>query len=355
MSKLDFNLISRFRERINKNGLVFHMYSNVSGKNKWSIICSAMDWIETCIDGIDTSLLEMESNNSASIKLMTFIMCIDVLSEAVAQLHRVFFNCDTCPFLGDNSVFQKEIDDNEYWKEIRAAFAAHPTNLKGKEKGERLFASWSGIFGNGDFSVIVYSNKPDKHITQCFSIIISQLMSFAEKRYMYLTKLLTIIDQNESAYCEHWKSVPIDLISKDICTSISNLITENANRFNNDNYQYRLKEIYSAFAIEPNDDKNRQLLIEYQEALWVELKEIRTILQNMDTEAVFNQINDICDSRYSYPNEHIFDYEKGGLNWAISRIKEPLGAIVNFDAIGSTNELQVLVRAGWWKYNLSLG
>ena len=71
---------------------------------------------------------------------MTFIVCIDVLWEAIQQLHRVLFNTQEIPFVEEKSVFRHklfETTDNEYFKTIRACFATHPVNLKDDFSGER--------------------------------------------------------------------------------------------------------------------------------------------------------------------------------------------------------------------------
>lgn len=43
-------LISQFRKRVNKNNYVLTKYRNIDGKNKWSCICSCMDWISVAIE-----------------------------------------------------------------------------------------------------------------------------------------------------------------------------------------------------------------------------------------------------------------------------------------------------------------
>ena len=35
----------QFRDKVNENDLVYHIYRNRDGKDQWSIICSAMDWM----------------------------------------------------------------------------------------------------------------------------------------------------------------------------------------------------------------------------------------------------------------------------------------------------------------------
>lgn len=85
--KMDRKLFDVFREKVNEHDLVFQMYHDRNGKDQWSIICSAMDWIEVVIDEIDEKKLSRENDNASSVKIMTFINCIDVLWEAIQQLH----------------------------------------------------------------------------------------------------------------------------------------------------------------------------------------------------------------------------------------------------------------------------
>lgn len=56
---MDSKLIDLFREKVNNNGadFVLHRYRNNNGKNQWSIICSAMDWISVVVGEIDVRKL----------------------------------------------------------------------------------------------------------------------------------------------------------------------------------------------------------------------------------------------------------------------------------------------------------
>ena len=102
---MDSKLIDLFREKVNNNGadLILHRYRNNNGKNQWSIICSAMDWISVVVGEIDVRKLSKKNNNDSSIRVMTFIVCIDVLWEAIQQLHRVLLNTENIPFVNEKS------------------------------------------------------------------------------------------------------------------------------------------------------------------------------------------------------------------------------------------------------------
>lgn len=91
-----------------------------------------MDWIDVVVDAIDIRNVPIKNDNDASVNVIAFIHCIDILWESIKQLHRVFFNIDDIPFSEETTVFREKIfeaTDNDYFKTIRACFAAHPVNL----------------------------------------------------------------------------------------------------------------------------------------------------------------------------------------------------------------------------------
>ena len=345
-------LINAFRDKINEYDLILHIYRNYKGKNKWNTICSAMDWIQVGVSGVDLSSLDHTNTDQASVKVITFLSCIDVMWEGIQQLHRVFYDTTAIPFTDDKSIFKRDIDDNRYWKEIRAAFAAHPTNLDGTVKGEKRFASWSGGgFGkSGDFSVIVYSNDPQKNY-EFFDISFKEIMDFATKRYDYLNILMKRTDVIIYEWCEKWRNTPIVLSGKDL-VDISTLLKENVNRLDNDYYEYRLEAIKSAFEVEINGEKNTNVVNEFREALKIEIQMIYQILQNMELDFEYEPVDDgIGDLAYHYENQQIFEPGKGMLSWAVAKLRKPIGKYVDLGTWETIEELQILVRTGWWMYN----
>lgn len=76
---MDNTLINQFRECVNEHDIVFNLYHRHSEKNKWNIICSAMDWITVSIDGIDPDSLIIKNTNQASIRYMSFILLLSKL------------------------------------------------------------------------------------------------------------------------------------------------------------------------------------------------------------------------------------------------------------------------------------
>ena len=244
---MDKEIIKRFRDEVNAQDLVLQMYRNYAGKNYWNIICSAMDWIDVVVEMIDIKNVSKKNDNDSSIKVMTFIMCIDVMWEAVQQLHRIFFDTSTIPFADNTEVFCHKLfqaSDNDYFKTIRACFAAHPINLNdhftGNKQKERRYASWSGGgFSSGDFSVMLYSNQPDKDAL-FLDIYFDELLKFAEQRYAYLNTISTKIVWQREQYLNSWKSIKIERTGS-LDEQILVLIKEAKQRFDNDYYNYELK------------------------------------------------------------------------------------------------------------------
>lgn len=347
--KLDEQLIIDFRKLISENDIIVHIYCDYNGRNKWNAICSAMDWIEVAVTGIDTETLLYENTNQASIRFITFVCCVDILWEGICQLYRVLYDTSDIPFSDERSIFRKEVSDNAFWKEIRAAFAAHTTNLDGtiKQGKEKRFASWSGGgFGTKDFSVIVYSSDPHKDV-EFFDISFEEIFEFISKRYTYLYELGKKAEENVAQYCNQWRKKPI------LNDSISTLRNENKNRLENDYINYRLDIIENVLSTKSANEQNRNLLSAYGEVLRLELQEIKKVLQTMDLHHEFCATNDSPKSDYIYPNKFIFEPDKGMIDWAVNRLKEPLGHVVAFDEIENLSELRALVRAGWWRYRQS--
>ena len=87
---MDKEIIKRFRDEVNAQDLVLQMYRNYAGKNYWNIICSAMDWIDVVVEMIDIKNVSKKNDNDSSIKVMTFIMFIDVMWETEDDSRRSF-------------------------------------------------------------------------------------------------------------------------------------------------------------------------------------------------------------------------------------------------------------------------
>lgn len=94
-------LIKDFREKVNED-FVFEKYKNVNGKNHWNIICSCMDWIDVAVSFIQDYGSDTKNIDVLSMDTYSYISSIDIIHEAVTQLHRVFIPNQSIPFKGKN-------------------------------------------------------------------------------------------------------------------------------------------------------------------------------------------------------------------------------------------------------------
>lgn len=284
---LELRLIDEFREAVNENDFAYFRYSNNNDKNQWNCICSAMDWITVAVEHL-AGYPQKGVHNLRSIEMYSYIASVDIIVEAVQQLHRVIFSTDKQLFGKDTDCFpQNEFNKNDldYFKTIRSCFGAHPVNLdepgKESDKSMRRFASWSGEnFGSNDFSVILYSNQiGEKDIL--LSIDMKQVFAFAQKHYEYLWKLTYELKRQYVAFCVEMKAKRF-CCAGDALSRLYTLRTECKDRLNNDYYRTIIDELILIFETSITCENNRAMVRTYQRALEALIDEIYHNLQEMN-------------------------------------------------------------------------
>ena len=362
---MDRSLISKFRDEVNDQDLVIQMYHNRNGKALWNIICSAMDWIDVVVDSIDIHKLSWGNNHDASIKMMTFIVCVDVLWESIQQLHRVIFDVKDIPFQADTSIFKHKLfptTDNNYFKTIRACFATHQINLcdqfSGNGRKEKRYASWSGgVTKSGDFAVTLYSNDPEQK-PLIMDIYFNELLDFAKTRYNHLQTIMVEIKRQKEEYFDYWRKQVIP-ISDDPLEQITILTHEVQQRYySSDYYKYELEKLRVIFSTDITNSENKKIVENYKAALLTEIKDLHTNLQKMTcTELNSKQsINDSYPSSCHYAYSKLSDTVYGNGNPALIYVESfetYLKDWINFSEICSIEELYTVVCAGFFALNTS--
>ena len=282
--------ILAFRERVNRHDFVLNKYRDYNGKNLWGCICSAMDWITVAVSFFEahpTPEITADNDDLSSVNVYTYISCIDMVFEAVKQLHKIFVNPNGIPFHGEKTVFKKNIyceDDNRYFKMLRACFGAHPVDLKdyfSKPEKEQRFASWSGgHFSSQDYGVILYSITPGEQDIP-LDVDFEELGAFLARTYAYLDKLIAVIDADEQEHIACWQATEIQQ-STDICTQLRILSEENKKRLNNEYYKYVIDSLSIIFASEISNPNNARAVEQYRDRIRPAVDELLYALQKMD-------------------------------------------------------------------------
>lgn len=359
---LDKNLIFDFRDQINSNDwALFHYRKN---RDRWGCICSAMDWIDVSVDYLNCHPLSSNGGNQ-SIEFFSCIACVDILVEAIEQLHRVIFSTPKRVFQHDNDCFPNnpfKMDDRDFFKTLRACFGTHPVNLDDpfhpKSKKQKRFASWSGGFvGPGDFSVILYSNRLNKsNIT--LGIKYSEIESFAKKYYYYLPQLSTQLDQQYKDFCNEMQHTSFECTGTPI-KRLRILQKESKKRLNNEYYNCTIEELIDIRKTRITCKDNKKMANQYFEFLDRVIDEIYFNLQNM---TLIDLKNDRTPYEYHLPLPNGWMYWVGKLSEVRSGYGYPLGLLVKeierifgncfvFD-YKDIQELYVLVKASLYQLSL---
>lgn len=287
-------LLVRFRERVNRNNYVLNKYRNINGRNKWSCICSSMDWISVATTYLSDHPIPIQNGNDdlTSVNVYTYISCVDMVFEAIKQLHRVFVSEKSVPFEGESGIFTENEhckDDNDYFKLIRSCFGAHPVNLNdyftSDGTKEKRFASWSGgHFSRRDYGVILYSNIPGvKDIF--FDISFAEVDSFLVRTYSYLNDLIKLIDEDEELAKQALRGKIVEY-TEDPIRQLQILDQENKTRYNNDYYNFAIEELKLIFGFQITDTRNQDKVTRYREAIRPAIDDLREALQEMSLDEI---------------------------------------------------------------------
>ena len=183
------------------------------------------------------------------------------------------------------------MDDNTYFKHIRATFGAHPVNLN--DKSGQWFASWpyKDSMDEYDFQVRLYSNKP-KQEDITFGIKFNELNNFLNLRYSYLNNLIEMINNQYNNYILEKKERIIST-DKNIIKQLEILHEEAKDRLNNDYYVYALIDLSKIFNTQLSP--SHALEKKYKKELKKVVDEIHRNLQNME-------IVDLSTDKILYPD-----------------------------------------------------
>ena len=321
---IDSNKISNFRDLINSNSnFIFEKYQNKNGKNLFNLVCSCMDWLTVSVRHLESQPEKSDNIDTRAMQMFSLISSIDLVSESIFQLHRVFINPKTLPFPNDRECFKNRLfdneDDNTYFKSIRACFGAHPVNLKNTDS--RRFASWpfDSHMSNSELTVHLYSNKVgESDLTMHLNS--QELIQFLIKRYNYLdvisSEINIIFKEFKKSLCTkiiHDKTEPLEMLY--------GLKEESKLRLNNDYYNGIINDLIIIFETNVCDIQLKEIESDYKESLKPLIAEIKYNLQNM-------LINDLLNSKILSPKSELvkeLSYELGKFySWVYSTKNDPL-------------------------------
>jgi hypothetical protein len=354
---LNENHIGGFRNLVNSNSFyILHKFRNQEGKNKWNIICSAMDWITVSVDNYNSYNLERTKDiNKYCMDVYYYISLIDIITESINQLHRVLTGSLNTPFKGEKIIFNNndQKDDDEYFKHIRAIFGAHPVNLN--KNNERWYASWpfKSHFGDYDLEVFLYPLNTDRDSMR-FGIYIEELKRYAERRYNYLLKLKNLINKDYANYIEKCKNRTINFKGNNLSVALL-LKKEHIHRLPNDYIDMMIDDVIEYLGVEITNSINEELYFEFMQKVNKVLEDLKVAVQSLDYEEreSYGLLDYDFPVNYTYEFSKYFEYLGGKFDslsdYFFSVIKEYLKNIVEIDSTMSNEEQKLLIVAALQK------
>jgi hypothetical protein len=268
-----------------------------------------MDWITVSIRFLQDAPELSDNIDVRVMQMYSFISAIDIVAESITQLHRVFIGHKNLPFNGDKTIFKDKLferDDNDYFKQIRACYGAHPVNLDPhNSKQKRYFASWpfnGRKTGKADLDVRLYSNNHEED-DLTLSLKSDELISFLTSRYEYLD---VIFDEIKKLFSDFKK----DYSKKSITANgsplevLQELAKEASVRLDNDYYHEIISDLIIIFRTSLDGEEHKLEEGKFKESLLPLIEEIKVNLQTVDIKDLEHHslvyIDSTLDSELSY-------------------------------------------------------
>jgi len=352
---LEKKLISNFRDFvIDKSDYFIHNYKNQKGKNRWNIICSAMDWITVGVENINT--IEFKSNNTSELykDILLLISMTDVILESVTQLSRVIPDA-TNHIVTSNNIFSRNdfCDDLKHFKHTRAVFGAHPVNLNpSQNKDDRWYAAWpyQGYDYNYDLQAYLYPLDTDEEM-KIFGVNIEEIENYSKLIYGNLVKLQECISLEFENYIKRLNKVTIEY-SGNVLEDINLASDKVKQRLPNTYIESRLNEIKLYFNTISTLDVNKDVVNFFLRQVEVAFENIKESIQKLDYSDVEDDkiFSPTVPQEYQYEFNEYFSVLEGEYvlheHQYFETISNVLGDYVSIRNEMTYNEKKLLINAG---------
>lgn len=357
------SILNEFREFVNDNiDYMVDVYADKHGRNQWNCICACMNWIEVALDNISNIEYDEKNINIKCMQAYLYISAIDLIWESVQQLNRVVFPNTPIPFKDDTKVFKNKLDinDNEYFKHLRAIFGAHPVNIKNPKntRETQYFANWPGedLFGDDDLMCSLWSaDAKAKDIRIGFKF--TQLDEFLNIRYEYINVLKDKLSEDINKYYKKMRKIKIES-SDDIRVQLDILKSELEVRKTDDYYNGIIDDLIEFFNSKRIISSNNPVITRYLEELQEVVDELKHNIQAM----IFTELESDSIIHLKYPKEifynltKVYDYYNNyginidNYNFYIKPIAEFLKDYVEITYDMSYEECLLSINAGLFEY-----
>ena len=331
--------------------------------DKWNIICSAVHWFRTVENYLTSeNLLKEDSTDYNWGEVYLFLSAVDIIIEGINDVNKIAKNNEKARlFYKNNEIFKdKEKDDWEYFKNIRAIFGAHPTKLK--DNKEYIVSTYptpynsivdrlSGKSRGWDYYTLLWKKEKSKSWEQLsFGFKFEDVERYLDKCINYLDVIYKDFLDMIYDYKKELSKCKIQQIDKPI-KQLNILLKEDKNRLNG-RYEFVIKDIKMLLTTKITDKQNRKIYEKYKNILINQIPYLYNALQHPEKIENINEVENIIDSKVEYFTKNssyyytkLYEYWNNGdmemilINHFRDRIK-PFN-----DNISNIRELYCLVKA----------
>lgn len=336
--KLDIQLNRKLRDKVNEinnfsvdKTAKFQFPSDKRGNkqesNAFNCICAALDRIDDLVEHCNA--LDLTQSQEGTFALCDLFNYGQTLIDCITKIGEVYgAKYDSS---NDISSFHQqgatgEGNDEKYFKYLRSLCSVHPleTSAHKEYQGDqpewcpyiniaesaasRLLSCHDETLSKADFIARVYRN--DMEFSKHIPIYIKQIFHYIKKRYKFINKIISAIDEYNSNQIKTLKCTHILLPSE--CATYDDYLTnlEKEIHIRCGRWEYQAKTWRAIFKTHYDDELNETALSAYKEELKKGITKVHTKLQAMD----FLDEDFVCDAiddrSIEQLNEYHYEMEK---------------------------------------------
>lgn len=279
--------------------------------DKWNIICSAVHWFRTVESYLNSENLLKENKEDYNWgEVYLFLSSVDIVIEGINDINKIAKDNEKARlFYKSSEIFKdKEKDDWEHFKNIRAIFGAHPTKLK--DNNEFIVSTYPtpynslpdklyGKVKNWDYYTLLWKKDKKKSWEQLeFGFSFKDIEKYLDKCINYLDNIYNDFLVMINAYKKELSKIKIQKIDKPI-KQLNVLIKEDEKRLNG-RYNVGIKDVKMLLNIKITDKQNRKLYEKFKNVLINQIPYLYNALQNPEKVENINEVENIIDSKVEY-------------------------------------------------------
>lgn len=279
--------------------------------DKWNIICSAVHWFRTVESYLNSENLLKENKEDYNWgEVYLFLSSVDIVIEGINDVNKIAKdNEKTRLFYKSSEIFKdKEKDDWEYFKNIRAIFGAHPTKLKDNNEFivstyptpyNSLIGKLYGEVKDWDYYTLLWKKDKKKSWEQVeFGFSFKDIEKYLDKCINYLDDIYEDFLVMINEYKKELSKSKIQKIDKQI-KQLNTLIKEDEKRLNG-RYNVVIKDVKMLLTTEITDKQNKKLYEKFKNVLINQIPYLYNALQYPEKIENINEVENIIDSKVEY-------------------------------------------------------